>query len=174
MELPGTTTLSLAQPAADFHPLTMASHWSSRLIFAHLPPHSLSPLSLFPCHRIEKLINTRSRLVSFRFRFASGQVFQSDGSFVGKFGSCGRGEGQLEHPHYIAVSNTNRVIVSDSNNHRIQVSSHWTPSLSHSVSLCLCPLVCGRVHACLVSRTFLIEICSRFHTCNHAHSPPSF
>lgn len=26
-----------------------------------------------------------------------------------------------EHPHYIAVSNTNRVIVSDSNNHRIQV-----------------------------------------------------
>lgn len=27
----------------------------------------------------------------------------------------------MEHPHYIAVSNTNRVIVSDSNNHRIQV-----------------------------------------------------
>lgn len=49
------------------------------------------------------------------------QVFQSDGSFVGKFGTCGKGEGQLEHPHYIAVSNTNRVIVSDSNNHRIQI-----------------------------------------------------
>lgn len=31
-----------------------------------------------------------------------------------------------EHPHYIAVSNTNRVIVSDSNNHRIQVAK-WTP-----------------------------------------------
>ena len=29
--------------------------------------------------------------------------------------------GELEHPHYVAVSNTNRVIVSDSNNHRIQV-----------------------------------------------------
>lgn len=29
--------------------------------------------------------------------------------------------GNLEHPHYIAVSNTNRVIVSDSNNHRIQI-----------------------------------------------------
>lgn len=27
----------------------------------------------------------------------------------------------MEHPHYIAVSNTNRVIVSDSNNHRIQI-----------------------------------------------------
>lgn len=49
------------------------------------------------------------------------QVFQSDGTFVGKFGTCGKGEGNLEHPHYIAVSNTNRVIVSDSNNHRIQV-----------------------------------------------------
>lgn len=49
------------------------------------------------------------------------QVFQSDGTFVGKFGTCGKDEGNLEHPHYIAVSNTNRVIVSDSNNHRIQV-----------------------------------------------------
>ena len=29
--------------------------------------------------------------------------------------------GNLEHPHYISVSNNNRVIVSDSNNHRIQI-----------------------------------------------------
>lgn len=49
------------------------------------------------------------------------KVFQSDGTFVGKFGTSGKEEGQLEHPHYIAVSNTNRVIVSDSNNHRIQI-----------------------------------------------------
>lgn len=49
------------------------------------------------------------------------QVFQSDGTFVGKFGSFGNKIGQLEHPHYIAVSNTNRVIVSDSNNHRVQI-----------------------------------------------------
>lgn len=53
------------------------------------------------------------------FRFK--QVFQSDGTFVGKFGSHGNKIGQLEHPHYIAVSNTNRVIVSDCNNHRIQI-----------------------------------------------------
>lgn len=49
------------------------------------------------------------------------KVFQSDGTFVGKFGSCGSGRGQLEHPHYIAVSSTNRVIVSDGNNHRVQI-----------------------------------------------------
>lgn len=48
-------------------------------------------------------------------------MFQSDGTFVGKFGSHGNKIGQLEHPHYIAVSNTNRVIVSDCNNHRIQI-----------------------------------------------------
>ena len=61
------------------------------------------------------------------------QVFQSDGTFVAKFGSMGSKPGQLEHPHYIAVSNTNRVIVSDSNNHRLQVklrirsnSSTWS------------------------------------------------
>jgi hypothetical protein len=39
------------------------------------------------------------------------QVFQSDGTFVGKFGTMGNRPGQLEHPHYIAVSSTNRVIV---------------------------------------------------------------
>ena len=49
------------------------------------------------------------------------KVFQSDGSFVSKFGVMGSKPGNLEHPHYIAVSNTNRVIVSDSNNHRIQI-----------------------------------------------------
>jgi tripartite motif-containing protein 71 len=49
------------------------------------------------------------------------QVFQSDGTFVGKFGSLGKQLGQLDSPHYIAVSSTNRVIVSDSNNHRIQL-----------------------------------------------------
>lgn len=57
---------------------------------------------------------------SYHTLFAN-QVFQSDGMFVGKFGSCGSKPGQLEHPHYIAVSSTNRVIVSDSNNHRIQI-----------------------------------------------------
>ena len=41
---------------------------------------------------------------------------------MAKFGSMGSKPGQLEHPHYIAVSNTNRVIVSDSNNHRLQVN----------------------------------------------------
>ena len=49
------------------------------------------------------------------------QVFQSDGSFVSKFGAMGSKPGNLEHPHYIAVSSSNRVIVSDSNNHRIQI-----------------------------------------------------
>lgn len=49
------------------------------------------------------------------------QVFQSDGSFVGKMGSVGARPGCLEHPSYIAVSSTNRVIVSDTNNHRVQV-----------------------------------------------------
>ena len=49
------------------------------------------------------------------------KVFQSDGTFVGSIGSEGRSSGQLAHPHYIAVSATNRVVVTDSNNHRVQV-----------------------------------------------------
>lgn len=58
------------------------------------------------------------------FGFSPGnflQVFQSDGSFVGKMGGVGSRPGCLEHPSYIAVSSTNRVIVSDTNNHRVQV-----------------------------------------------------
>lgn len=59
-------------------------------------------------------------IVMFSMLYIS-QVFQSDGTFVGKFCSFGSKMGQLEHPHYIAVSSTNRVLVSDSNNHRVQV-----------------------------------------------------
>ena len=42
------------------------------------------------------------------------QVFQSDGTFVGKFGT-----GELDNPHYIAVTNTNKVVVSDTGHHRV-------------------------------------------------------
>ena len=52
---------------------------------------------------------------------------------MAKFGSMGSKPGQLEHPHYIAVSNTNRVIVSDSNNHRLQVKI--TDFRQHYISL---------------------------------------
>ena len=48
-------------------------------------------------------------------------MFQGDGTYVTKFGGIGQRPGELEHPHYVSVSTTNRVIVSDSNNHRIQI-----------------------------------------------------
>ncbi|UYV60480.1 nhl-1 [Cordylochernes scorpioides] len=73
-------------------------------------------------HRIQKPINqelvifpgpTKSKRVC--------QVFQSDGSFVGKFGGLGSRPGQLDHPHYVAVSSANRVLVTDSDNHRVQI-----------------------------------------------------
>ncbi|CAG7785220.1 unnamed protein product [Allacma fusca] len=44
------------------------------------------------------------------------QVFQSDGTFVGKFGL-----GELEHPHYIGVTSTNKVVVSDTGHHRVYI-----------------------------------------------------
>lgn len=49
------------------------------------------------------------------------QVFQSDGTFVGKFGSLGSGLGNLDNPSYIAVSSSNKVIVTDTNNHRLAI-----------------------------------------------------
>ncbi|CAG7833813.1 unnamed protein product [Allacma fusca] len=44
------------------------------------------------------------------------QVFQSDGTFVGKFGV-----GELEHPHYIGITSTNKVVVSDTGHHRVYI-----------------------------------------------------
>lgn len=73
-------------------------------------------------HRIQ-VPPSKKKLASILFNKKYFQVFQSDGTFVGKFGTCGNKEGQLEHPHYVAISHNNKVIVSDSNNHRIQVSS---------------------------------------------------
>ncbi len=49
------------------------------------------------------------------------QVFQSDGTYVGRFGSMGTKEGELQHPHYVAVTSTNKVIVTDTNNHRLSI-----------------------------------------------------
>ena len=63
----------------------------------------------------------RGAVISARSLPVPRQVFQSDGSFVGSIGSEGHTPGQLAHPHYIAVSATNRVVVTDSNNHRVQV-----------------------------------------------------
>jgi len=40
---------------------------------------------------------------------------------VGKFGCLGNREGQFQNPHYITVNHRDHVIVSDTNNHRIQV-----------------------------------------------------
>lgn len=48
-------------------------------------------------------------------------VFQSDGTFVGRFGSIGSKVGELQNPHYVAVTSTNKVIVSDTNNNRLSV-----------------------------------------------------
>lgn len=106
---------------ANFHEL----NWNICICIGKDGPLSiLSRMVLCPFQFVNLYI------VNIRIR----QVFQSDGSFVGKFGTCGRGEGQLEHPHYIAVSNTNRVIVSDSNNHRIQVSHQSTVPTAHCLT----------------------------------------
>ena len=46
------------------------------------------------------------------------QVFTQDGTYVRQFG-----RNQLSSPSYLAVSEDNRVIVSDTNNHRVKVYS---------------------------------------------------
>ena len=50
-------------------------------------------------------------------------MFQENGEFVRSIARLGSAEGQLENPYYVAVSEDNFVVVSDTNNHRIQVFS---------------------------------------------------
>jgi DNA-binding beta-propeller fold protein YncE len=48
------------------------------------------------------------------------QKFDSDGTFITKWGSYGTGDGEFIHPWSIAVDSSGYVYVADSGNHRIQ------------------------------------------------------
>jgi len=53
------------------------------------------------------------------------QVLSSiDGSFLFEFGSLGNQPGQLDHPRGVCIDNQGRIIVADSNNHRLQSFTH--------------------------------------------------
>ncbi len=49
------------------------------------------------------------------------QVFESDGTFVFKFGERGRGVGMFNYPWDVACNTENDIAVSDTRNHRVQV-----------------------------------------------------
>jgi DNA-binding beta-propeller fold protein YncE len=56
------------------------------------------------------------------------QYFTRSGSFLGKWGSPGSGNGQFNWPHGVAITaNGNRIYVADYNNHRIQYF-RWSPA----------------------------------------------
>ena len=49
------------------------------------------------------------------------QVFELSGKFVAKFGSEGSGRGEFDCPGSLASLSDGRIVVSDRNNHRIQI-----------------------------------------------------
>ena len=49
------------------------------------------------------------------------KVFNYDGNFQYKFGKQGGGDGELNHPHCLSVTNSGHLMVCDSGNDRIQV-----------------------------------------------------
>ena len=50
------------------------------------------------------------------------QVFTTDGNFITMFGSKGESDGQFKNPRHIAEDRHGHVLVTDENNHRVQVS----------------------------------------------------
>ena len=52
-------------------------------------------------------------------------VYHHNGTFIGNIGEKGREDGAFQHPHSVAVAPDNRVWVTDSHNHRLQV---FTPT----------------------------------------------
>lgn len=51
------------------------------------------------------------------------QVFSERGDFLLKFGERGRTPGLFNYPWGVAVNSFNQIAVSDTRNHRVQVSS---------------------------------------------------
>jgi len=49
------------------------------------------------------------------------QVFELSGKFVGKFGRKGSNLGEFNDPASVAVLSNGRIVVSDLDNHRIQI-----------------------------------------------------
>ena len=49
------------------------------------------------------------------------QVFELDGTFVGKLGTNGSKLGEFNQPFSVAVLSNDQIVVSDCNNHRIQI-----------------------------------------------------
>jgi hypothetical protein len=54
------------------------------------------------------------------FVFLGVCVYGINGRFLRAFGTHGSGNGQFDKPHYVHITRDNRVLVSDSSNHRIQ------------------------------------------------------
>ena len=49
------------------------------------------------------------------------QKLTSSGKFLHKFGQQGSGQGQFNRPFAVIIDSTNKLIVPDNNNHRIQI-----------------------------------------------------
>jgi DNA-binding beta-propeller fold protein YncE len=48
------------------------------------------------------------------------QKFDANGNFLAKYGQPGSGDGQFEHPNYIAVSPTGELYITEEHNYRVQ------------------------------------------------------
>jgi sugar lactone lactonase YvrE len=48
-------------------------------------------------------------------------IFSKDGKFLKSFGKLGKGKGELDAPHTIAMDSRGRLFVGDRNNNRIQI-----------------------------------------------------
>ena len=65
------------------------------------------------------------------------QKLTTGGRFLHKFGTEGSGQGQFMYPRGVVVDSKNRVIVSDNNNHRVQVFSQdgdWLLTIGGTVN----------------------------------------
>ncbi len=63
--------------------------------------------STFNCHEL--------------YTFFRIEVYSKDGKFYHKFGESGQGNGQFDRPSGVECDSTNRVVIADKDNHRIQV-----------------------------------------------------
>jgi hypothetical protein len=56
------------------------------------------------------------------------QKYETDGTLITQFGTSGTGNGEFNSPHDLAIDSQDKIFVSDTFNHRVQVFAKQPPT----------------------------------------------
>ena len=70
---------------------------------------------------LEDKTNYNSKYLKYKKKYLEKKIILKGGNYISKFGSFGSEDEQFNYPRGIGILTDNKIVVSDSNNHRIQI-----------------------------------------------------